>query len=240
MAEKLLGTDFAIHGGGRDLVFPHHENEVAQTEAGRGEPLARLWMHNGMVELAAEKMSKSEGNIFGLAEALDAYGPEAVVAFLASGHYRQPLEFSDAGAERGRRTGGADPQLPAQSPSLDGEEDAYVAERREALLEALADDFNTPRAFAALFELIAEANRRPLPGAREAVAELLPLLGLDSLLVERRRAPMPRRKRLSPSASEARDDGRLRAGRQASRRARGPRLRRAGRARREPAWSGRG
>jgi cysteinyl-tRNA synthetase len=181
MAEKILGTDFAIHGGGRDLVFPHHENEVAQTEAGRGEPLARLWMHNGMVELAAEKMSKSEGNIFGLAEALDAYGPHAVVAFLASGHYRQPLEFSDvalteaaARVERIRNF--------LREPGVDGEEDPFVGERREAFLAALADDFNTPRAFAAFFELIAEANRRPVPGARDAVAELVPLLGLDSVL----------------------------------------------------------
>ena len=187
MAEKLLGLDFEIHGGGRDLVFPHHENEIAQTEAGRGEPLARLWMHNGMVELAAEKMSKSEGNIFGLAEALDAHGPEAVVAFLASGHYRQPLEFSDqalgeaaARVERVRNFLRESPE----GRDGDGEEDTFVAERREAFLDALADDFNTPRAFAAMFELIAEANRRPLPGARDAVAELLPLLGLESLLTE--------------------------------------------------------
>ena len=95
MAEAELGLDFAVHGGGSDLVFPHHENELAQTEAGRGEPLARVWMHNGMVQLDAEKMSKSVGNIFQLSEALDRYGGEAVVAFLASGHYRQPLAFSD-------------------------------------------------------------------------------------------------------------------------------------------------
>jgi cysteinyl-tRNA synthetase len=183
MAEKFLGTDFEIHGGGRDLVFPHHENEVAQTEAGRGEPLARLWMHNGMVQLAEEKMSKSEGNIFGLAEALDAHGPEAVVAFLASGHYRQPLEFSDraleeasARVERLRNF--------LREPGAEGDADPFVAERREAFLAALADDFNTPRAFAAMFELVAEANRRPLPGARAAVEELLPLLGLDALLRE--------------------------------------------------------
>ncbi len=183
MAEKILGTDFEIHGGGRDLVFPHHENEVAQTEAGRGEPLARLWMHNGMVELAAEKMSKSEGNIFGLAEALDAYGPQPVVAFLASGHYRQPLEFSDGAlAEAAARVERIRNFL--REPAVGGEEDVFVAGRREALLDALADDFNTPRAFAALFELIAEANRRPLAGGRDAAAAMLPLLGLESLLDE--------------------------------------------------------
>ena len=84
MGEKLLGADFDIHSGGADLIFPHHENEIAQTEAARGVPLARLWMHNGMVRVADEKMSKSVGNIFQLSEALDIYGPEAVVAYLDS------------------------------------------------------------------------------------------------------------------------------------------------------------
>ncbi|HEV7562252.1 MAG TPA: cysteine--tRNA ligase, partial [Solirubrobacterales bacterium] len=96
MAEQELGASFAIHGGGSDLVFPHHENEIAQSEAA-GRPFARAWMHNGMVEAGAGKMSKSEGNIFQLSEALDRYGREAVVAYLISGHYRQPLSF---GAEQ--------------------------------------------------------------------------------------------------------------------------------------------
>ena len=92
MAEQELGPSFAIHGGGSDLVFPHHENEIAQSEAA-GRPFARVWMHNGMIETDAEKMSKSEGNIFQLSEALDRYGREAVVLYLISGHYRQPLAF---------------------------------------------------------------------------------------------------------------------------------------------------
>ena len=94
MAEQELGASFAIHGGGSDLVFPHHENEIAQSE-GAGRPFARLWMHNGMIETDAAKMSKSEGNIFQLSKALDAYGREAVVAYLISGHYRQPLAFGE-------------------------------------------------------------------------------------------------------------------------------------------------
>ena len=102
MAEKVLGADFEIHGGGIDLVFPHHENEVAQSEGARDLPLARIWMHNGMIRIADEKMSKSVGNIFGLREAVDAYGAHAVVAFLVSGHYRQPLEFSDGALEESR------------------------------------------------------------------------------------------------------------------------------------------
>jgi cysteinyl-tRNA synthetase len=184
MAEKLLGTDFAIHGGGVDLVFPHHENEIAQTEGGRGVPLARLWMHNGLVRMAEEKMSKSVGNIFQLSEALDRYGRDPVVAYLISGHYRQPLEFSgealeEAGA-RVERIRNFALELPGDD--VEGGEDEFVTARREGFLDALADDFNTPRALAALFELIAEGNRRPLPGAGKALADMLEMLGLESLL----------------------------------------------------------
>jgi cysteinyl-tRNA synthetase len=201
MAEEELGTGFAIHGGGSDLVFPHHENEIAQSEAARGVPLARIWMHNGMVEIAEEKMSKSVGNIFQLATALDRYGSEAVIGFLVSGHYRQPIEFSSAALEesaaRNERirnflrqpSAGSDPSpADAREPSAARGSDPreqgkspFVRERHEAFLEALADDFNTPRALAELFDLIAEANRQPLAGAREAVVELLPLLGLEGL-----------------------------------------------------------
>jgi cysteinyl-tRNA synthetase len=189
MAEKALGADFEIHGGGSDLVFPHHENEIAQTEAARGVPLARTWMHNGMIRTAEEKMSKSVGNIFQLSEAIDRFGSEAVVAYLSSGHYRQPLEFSEQALSDARARVARIRNFLEESEDGDGEEDAFVAERREEFLAALADDFNTPRAWAALFELIAEGNRRPLPGARAALGELLPLLGLDSLLEAGGEAP---------------------------------------------------
>ena len=183
MAEAELGPSFAIHGGGSDLVFPHHENEIAQSEAA-GRPFARVWMHNGMVETDAEKMSKSEGNIFQLSEALDRYGREAVVAYLISGHYRQPLAFGPeqmeqavAQVERLRNffrehpVGGASGEGPVQSnsgealpgPSPDAPRDA-AASRVESFREALADDFNTPRAMAEVFELVGEANRGEVPG----------------------------------------------------------------------------
>ncbi len=181
MAEKLLGTDFEIHGGGSDLVFPHHENEIAQTEAARGLPLARIWMHNGMIRTADEKMSKSLGNIFQLHEAVERFGAAAVVAYLSSGHYRRPLEFSEeALREAQARLSRIANYL--QQPAVTGASGAFVSERREDFLAALADDFNTPRAWAALFEIVAEGNRRPLAGAHETLAELLELLGLESLL----------------------------------------------------------
>ncbi len=201
MAEAELGPDFAIHGGGSDLVFPHHENEIAQTEAARGVPLARIWMHNGMVQLDKEKMSKSVGNIFQLSEALDRYGPETVVAFLASGHYRQPLAFSDELLEESKARVAGIRNYARDAPG--GDPDPFVAERTEVFLDALADDFNTPRAFAALAEIVAEGNRRELPGARGALEELLPLLGLDSLLAEEEGAG-PEAERLLAERQEAR------------------------------------
>jgi cysteinyl-tRNA synthetase len=201
MAEKELGPDFAIHGGGIDLVFPHHENEVAQTEAARGVPLARIWMHNGMVQIDEAKMSKSEGNIFQLSEALDRYGSEAVVAYLASGHYRQPLAFSDeALREAEARVEGIRNFL---RDARVGDPGAFLSEKREAFLGALADDFNTPRAFAAVAEIVAEGNRRELPGARDALAELLPLLGLGSLLGDEEQAD-PEAERLLAERQQAR------------------------------------
>ena len=187
MSEKELGPDFAIHGGGIDLVFPHHENEIAQTEAARGVPLAEIWMHNGMVQIDEEKMSKSVGNIFQLSEAIERYGGQTVVAYLASGHYRQPLAFSDEqlteAAARVDRIRNYLRDAPAGDP------DPFLIEKRQAFLDALADDFNTPQAFAVIFEIVADGNKRELSGARELLAELLPLLGLGSLLAGEEAAP---------------------------------------------------
>jgi cysteinyl-tRNA synthetase len=187
MSEKELGPDFAIHGGGIDLVFPHHENEIAQTEGARGVPLAEIWMHNGLVQLDEEKMSKSVGNIFQLSEAIERYGGQTVVAYLISGHYRQPLAFSEEQLEQTAARLDRIRNYLRDAPT--GEPDDFLTEKRQAFLDALADDFNTPQAFAVLFEIIAEGNKRELPGAREVLAELLPLLGLDSLVDEEEEAP---------------------------------------------------
>jgi cysteinyl-tRNA synthetase len=198
MAEQELGATFAIHGGGSDLVFPHHENEIAQSE-GAGRPFARIWMHNGMIETDAEKMSKSEGNIFQLSKALDAYGREAVVAYLISGHYRQPLAFGEgqmeeavARVERLRNFFRENPLVQAvgEAPgegSADkqrgGSGGPSPGTRIEAFKQALADDFNTPKALAEVFELVGEANRGEVPGdsAAVAVAEMLELVALSTL-----------------------------------------------------------
>ena len=208
MAEKLLGTEISVHGGGSDLIFPHHENEIAQTEAARGLPLARIWMHNGMVRTAEQKMSKSVGNIFQLSEAIERFGAEAVVAYLSSGHYRQPLEFSERALEQSAaRLQRLRNHLAAAEDDGAGETDPFVSERREACLEALADDFNTPRAWAAVFEIVAEGNRRALPGSRPALAELLGLLGLESLLDPGDEGADAEAERLLGERDQARADG---------------------------------
>jgi len=206
MAERLLGTDFDIHGGGLDLIFPHHENEIAQTEAARGEPLARIWMHNGMVRLGDEKMSKSVGNIRLLHAALDRFGRDALVMYFVAGHYRQPLAFSPAAlgdaarsVERirdfGRRIEPGEAEPAAFEP--------YAGR----FLDALADDFNTPIARAALFDWIAEGNRRLDRGERlggVGLARLLRLLGLERLLGEGDELPGPDVERLASEREEAR------------------------------------
>jgi cysteinyl-tRNA synthetase len=184
MAEEILGVDFEIHGGGSDLVFPHHENEIAQTEAARGKPLARLWMHNGMVEMDSEKMSKSVGNTRLLHGALEAFGREAFVMWTIGSHYRKPMAYTEeAMDDAGRAVARVrevvrrlDPAAPAAT-ELDA-----LAER---FFDELADDFNTPAARTVLFEWVAEANRRldggELLGAGR-LEEMLHGLGLESLL----------------------------------------------------------
>jgi cysteinyl-tRNA synthetase len=208
MAEGCLGTDFAIHGGGSDLVFPHHENEIAQTEAARGVPLARLWMHNGMVLAGPEaKMAKSEGNVFLLHEALDRFGPEPIIDFLISGHYRQPLAFSEralkAAAARNERVR----NFFRVGERVDDEPDPLVARLRDSFMDALADDFNTPRAIAELYDLVSEGNKRPLAGAHAALAQMLELVGLETLASVDDEGPSAAAERLLAQREAARSDG---------------------------------
>jgi cysteinyl-tRNA synthetase len=185
MAETLLGLDFDVHGGGSDLVFPHHENEIAQTEAGRGRPLARMWMHNGMVRFEEEKMAKSVGNITQLADALDRHGRDALVMYFLRGHYRQPLAYSDELVEDAARAVervANFARLVGKGATARGSNPA-VAGHRDAFFEALRDDFNTPRALAALFDLISEVNRAGVTAdVAPALAEMLGVIGLEHLL----------------------------------------------------------
>jgi cysteinyl-tRNA synthetase len=202
MAEKELGVGFDIHGGGIDLVFPHHENEVAQTEAARGEPLARIWMHNGMLELGAgEKMAKSVGNIRSLAEVLDDYGGEALVMYFTGGHYRQPIAFSDERMEEAQRSN--ERIREAGRRLLAGPSPEALRGHRDAFFEALRNDFNTPLALASLFNWVREANRSEEAVGNADLVEMLSVLGLESLLAREEGAP-PEALALAERRDEAR------------------------------------
>jgi cysteinyl-tRNA synthetase len=191
MAEQLLGVGFDVHGGGSDLVFPHHENEAAQTRAARGSELTKLWMHNGMIQFTGEKMAKSVGNIALLHEVLGEYGAEAVVMYLISGHYRQPLAFSQAALEQAaanvRRIREAGRRL-GPGATVAGGGVSRLAEHREAFFAALANDFNTPLALAQLNEWLAAAGSLDARGDAD-LAEMLGVFGLEALLEPDEAAP---------------------------------------------------
>jgi cysteinyl-tRNA synthetase len=179
MAEGLLGVDFDIHGGGNDLVFPHHENEAAQTRMARGQELARIWMHNGMLQLAGEKMAKSTGNIEPLAAVLGRWGREAVILFFVSGHYRQPLLFGDSELEAARTSARRIREQAART--VPGPSPQELAGHHEAFFDALADDFNTPRALAELHGWLKGSAAFEEAG-NDDLREMLTCLGLESLL----------------------------------------------------------
>ncbi len=188
MAEQFLGVGFDIHGGGSDLVFPHHENEAAQTRAARGDELAKLWMHNGMIQFTGEKMAKSVGNIALLHEVLGDYGSEAVVMYLISGHYRQPLAFSEAALEQAqaniRRIREAGRRLSQRDSPSD------LERLRDRFFDALARDFNTAEALSVLNEWIREATSGMWDSPGDAhLREMLSVLGLESLLTASAQAP---------------------------------------------------
>lgn len=173
MALKYLGPGFDIHGGGADLIFPHHENEIAQAEAQTGRPFARFWLHNGFITVNEEKMSKSKGNFFLVREILNQFRPQAVRLFLLSTHYRSPVDFDHEklqAAEKGlERLENTHRMLREVLKGRNGVKNDWgsatgtaLTERAEALrrefVAAMNDDFNTARSMAALYDLAREIN----------------------------------------------------------------------------------
>ncbi|MEO8156775.1 MAG: cysteine--tRNA ligase [Betaproteobacteria bacterium] len=177
MSERYLGEHFDIHGGGQDLQFPHHENEIAQSEGAHGHAFVNYWMHNGFVRVDDEKMSKSLGNFFSVREVLAKYDPEVVRLFIARAHYRSPLNYSDQHLDDAKaaltRLYTALNAVPAKPVPIDWKEPASVRFR-----EAMDDDFNTPEAVAVLFELANEVNRDRSGAAATRLKSLAGLLGL--------------------------------------------------------------
>jgi len=197
MAMKHLGPELDLHGGGKDLAFPHHENEIAQTEAVTGRPFVRIWMHNGFVNVNHEKMSKSLGNFFTIRDVLKKYDAEALRFFLLGTHYRSPIDFSNQQLEDATRTldrlyrlieeAGALAAAAADGP-CDGEAAAAVAHLDERFREAMDDDFNTAGAIGEVFKAVRAVSgalargggldRATLAGLVSAVRRIGDVLGL--------------------------------------------------------------
>jgi len=180
MSTTLLGRTIDIHGGGADLQFPHHENEIAQSEGATGCQFVRYWMHNGFVRVDDEKMSKSLGNFFTIREVLRKFDAEVVRLFILRAHYRSPLNYSDAHLEDARasllRLYNALSEDYAGEASVAAIDWSHDAARR--FREAMDDDFNTPEALAVLFELATEVNRSRDPALEKQLRALAGVLGL--------------------------------------------------------------
>ncbi|PIR20862.1 MAG: cysteine--tRNA ligase [Deltaproteobacteria bacterium CG11_big_fil_rev_8_21_14_0_20_47_16] len=184
MAKALLGDTFDIHGGGRDLIFPHHENEIAQSEGANGCEFARYWMHNGTLDIDSEKMSKSLGNYFTVHDVLKNYDPEVVRYFLLSANYRSPLNYTTQALDDAKKAldkiyeTSARVKSNSAGPAADGNPTFAAAQAGslpsaspahmwfQKFTDALNDDFNTPKAYAVIFDAVRDVNR----GDADAVA----------------------------------------------------------------------
>lgn len=182
MAKKHLGETIDIHGGGQDLTFPHHENEIAQSEACNGVPFAHYWMHNGYINVDGKKMSKSLNNFFTVRDIREQYSGDVIRFFLLSGHYRSPINFSDALMEQSKqgyeriataietleflKTNGTDEPMADEAAKI-----ASLDQYRDKFIEVMDDDLNTADGIAAIFELVSEINLDVKDGASKSFAE---------------------------------------------------------------------
>ncbi|MDR2420650.1 MAG: cysteine--tRNA ligase [Oscillospiraceae bacterium] len=203
MSRRHLGETIDIHGGGHDLLFPHHENEIAQSEAASGKPFVRYWLHNGMIDIDGKKMSKSRGNFFTVREAAEAYGYENIRMFMLMSHYRSPINYSgeilsQAKAALDRiKTARESLLFASENGSDGGGAGLELARYRERFTEALDDDFNTADAISVIFELVREANSALASGgmsksfARETLSALNELVDALGLIIRGEDAPDP-------------------------------------------------
>ncbi len=181
MSQKLLGDMFDIHGGGEDLIFPHHEDEIAQSEALTGKPPARYWMHNGMIIVRGDKMSKSLRNTFMVREAVRRFGKDAVKLFLLSKHYRSPMEFfgtplEDSSKAVARVHATLDRFTEKYNYPLVPKYDEEMNDYQTQFIEALSDDFNTPIALSVLFNTVKELNKAMDDGNDERALKMYHLV----------------------------------------------------------------
>jgi len=200
MSCAVLGEQFDIHGGGMDLQFPHHENEIAQTEGATGKPFVNYWLHNGFLNVDNEKMSKSLGNFFTIRDVLQRYDGETLRFFMLRTHYRSPFNFSDTNLDDARhalhRLYTALDAVPAKDVALD-----WTQPRAAAFRAAMNDDFNTPSAVAVLFELAGEVNRSK---STQSAALLKALGGTLGILQQEPRAYLQAGSKLDAAEIERR------------------------------------
>ena len=177
MANELLGEQFDIHGGGQDLQFPHHENEIAQSEGAHQHTFVNYWMHNGFVRVDNEKMSKSLGNFFTIRDVLKLYDPEVVRFFILRAHYRSPLNYADANLDDAKA---ALTRLYATLREVAPDQDPLDLNEQyaSAFYVAMLDDFNSALAMSCLFELATEVNKTKSPVLARQLKNLAGILGL--------------------------------------------------------------
>jgi cysteinyl-tRNA synthetase len=177
MGEQFLGEHFDIHGGGQDLQFPHHENEIAQSEGAHDHPFVNYWMHNGFVRVDNEKMSKSLGNFFTVREILKRYQPEVVRFFILRAHYRSPLNYSDQHLDDAKNA--LDRLYTAlKNYDISNAKVDWKDSQAQSFMEAMNDDFNTPEAIAVLFDLASDVNKSRSTQKAALLKQLGDILGL--------------------------------------------------------------
>ena len=185
MSMRYLNEGVDIHGGGQDLIFPHHENEIAQSESySQQKPFARFWLHNGLLSINEDKMSKSIGNVITVGEALERFSPLALRLFFLSSHYRNPLVFSDQNIQAQERAIERIRNAATNRSQHTNGEVLDASEFERTFIDAMDDDLNTPRALAAVFDLSREINRaseqgKDVTASQDTLRELVGILGID-------------------------------------------------------------
>ncbi len=188
MSKEYLGDTFDIHGGGQDLVFPHHQNEIAQTESLTGKKMANYWMHNGFVRIDNEKMSKSLNNFFTVREVLRKYSPMDIRLFFLMTQYRMPINYSDKELDQSR-TAGDRIRKAIQVETISDNND--YSDLKEKFIQAIEDDFNTAKTLAIVFSLVKEVNKSKSSNALSLLKEFLNVLGLNYLSEETKQENAP-------------------------------------------------
>jgi len=210
MALKYLGDTIDIHGGGQDLVFPHHENEIAQSESfTQRTPFVRYWLHNGLMQQDKQKMSKSIGNLVCIEDALDRFGSDAIRLFILGSHYRSPLAYSEQALEACQK--GAERLRSALTHGTDTDEGVAVLTAEpfeQRFVEAMDDDFNTAQAIGIVFELAREINRSTDEGlnVKQAQHTLLKLAAVLGLTLKETTQPTPDAEGFVSLLASVRDD----------------------------------